>query len=190
MTVQVITVAPTTSVKEIAQILLGAHIGGVPVVDDGALVGIVTSTDILAMVPNIDRMRTARDIMQHDPITLREEASVAAAARVLARNRIKRAPVVRDGKVVGMITRSDLLRPYLRTDSEIQADIEDAVLLHGLGISPRDVHVCVTEGVVELEGTLPDASLEPMLLKLVRAVDGVVDVSAGFTATLHSAIAR
>lgn len=180
MTVGVITVPPTASVKEVAQLLLGGHIGGLPVLDGEELVGIVTSSDVLTLVPHASNLRTAGDIMHHDPICLSEDTSVAAAARTLTRYRIKRAPVIRNGRLVGIVTRSDLLRPYLRTDSEIRAEIEDQVMVRTLGLSPRQIGIEVRDGIVELRGMV-STDVKPMLIRLVRAVDGVVDITDALT---------
>ena len=107
-------------------------------------------------------------------VTLTEEDSVPEAARVLRRHRIKRAPVVREGRVVGIVTQSDLLRPYLRTDAEIRADVEEA-LLHG-DVDPRGIDIRVAEGVVTLEGAVGDARRRRLLTMLARSIDGVIDV--------------
>jgi CBS domain-containing protein len=177
MSVGVITVACDTPVKEVARIMHEARVGGLPVIVDGVIVGIVTSSDILGSVPNVGGMRTAGDVMTRDPVCLREDLTVAGAARVLARNRIKRAPVLRDGKLVGMVTRSDLLRPYLRTDGEIRADVEDSVLIRTMHLRPHDVQVEVDAGVVTLRGAIEHPEEVRVLERLVRAIDGVVDVA-------------
>lgn len=177
MTVAVISVAPATPVKEIAQTLVGARIGGVPVLEEGRLVGIVTSSDVLAVKERSgEASPTAADVMTGKPRTLTEGTSVAAAARVLARYRIKRAPVVRGSKVVGIITRGDLLRPYLRTDWEILAEVEDEVLGRTLGLSPRKVRVEVRGGAVRLSGEIASDELRALAVRLVRAAAGVVGV--------------
>jgi osmotically-inducible protein OsmY len=74
------------------------------------------------------------------------------------------------------VTRADLLRPYLRTDSEILAEVEDAVIERALGLSPRLVRPFVANGVVRIEGEVPTRRARAILLRLVRSVDGVVDV--------------
>ncbi len=109
-------------------------------------------------------------------VSLVEEMTVTEAARVLQRHHIKRAPVTRGDRLVGIVTRADLLRPYLRTDAEILAEVEDSILARALGLSPRSVQVSVEEGVVSIEGRVGSAREKAILLRLARSVDGVVDV--------------
>ncbi len=105
-----------------------------------------------------------------------EEMTVTEAARVLQRHHIKRAPVTRGDKLVGIVTRADLLRPYLRTDAEILAEIEDNVIRRALGLSPRGIDLSVGDGVVTIKGRVRGSREKAILLRLVRSVDGVVDV--------------
>jgi len=182
MTVGLITVESNTPVKELAQLIIGARIGGLPVLDGDRLVGIVTSTDLLANEPSL-AARTARDVMTTNPVTLTEDMTVSGAARVLQKNKIKRAPVMRGERLVGLVTRADLLRPYLRTDSEIRAEVENDVLVRALGLSPREFQVRVENGVVSLEGVLPNEHVHSLFLRLVRSVAGAVDVLDRLTVT-------
>lgn len=175
MTVGLITAGLDTPVKELAQLIIGARIGGLPVLDGDELVGIVTSTDLLANEPSL-AARTAQDVMTPSPVTLTEDMTVSGAARMLQKNGIKRAPVMRGKRLVGVVTRADLLRPYLRTDSEILAEVENDVLVRALGLSPRELRVRVDNGVVSLAGTLPNDHVRALLVRLVRSVAGAVDV--------------
>lgn len=178
MTVGVVTVAPDTSVKEIAQLLLGARVSGVPVIEEGRLVGVVSESDILPLHEGDPGhpIGTAADVMTRKVVSLVEGMTVTEAARILQRHRVKRAPVTRGDRVVGIVTKADLLRPYLRTDSEILAEVEDAVIERALGLSPRLVRPFVSDGIVRLEGEVPTRRARAILLRLVRSVDGVVDV--------------
>jgi predicted transcriptional regulator len=114
--------------------------------------------------------------MTRPVISLMEEDSVTQAARVLQRHRVKRAPVLRRGILVGMITRSDLLRPYLRTDLEIRADVEEALFGDGLGLIPDRIDVSVEGGVVRLQGIVRDGRHQALTVRLARSVEGVIDV--------------
>lgn len=176
MTVRVFTVGPETPVKEVASLLIERRMSGVPVVDGAEVVGIVSESDILPLHEEKPArpVRTAADVMTAPVITLTEEATVTEAARVMERHRVKRAPVLRDGVLVGIITRGDLLRPYLRTDSEILAAVEDAVVAQGL--SPRVIRAGASEGVVTLEGSVSAERDRAILLRLIRSLDGVIDV--------------
>jgi CBS domain-containing protein len=176
MSVRVITVTPETPVRAVASLLVERRISGVPVVDYGRVVGIVSESDILPLHEEKPArpVRTAADVMTAPVITLTEEATVTEAARVLERHRVKRAPVLRDGLLVGIVTRGDLLRPYLRTDTEILVAVEDTIEAQGL--SPRHVKAVVSNGVVTLQGAVSTQRDRAILLRLVRSVDGVVDV--------------
>lgn len=179
MTVRVRTVSPDTPLKEVASLLIGERISGVPVVQDGRVVGILSEADLVPLRESRPGrpLRTAANLMTRPVITVTEDITVTEAARVLERHRIKRAPVLREGRLVGMVTRSDLLRPYLRTDGEIRAEVEDAVLREAMGLSPREVQVSVAGGVVTIEGRVAAERDRALLLRLARGVDGVVDVA-------------
>jgi predicted transcriptional regulator len=177
MSSRVLTVRAQTPLKEVAELLIRNRIGGLPVTDpEGRIVGIVSEADLqpTSQGAPLKPIRAAGDVMTRPIITLSEEDTVTQAARVLGRHRVKRAPVVRDGVVVGMITRSDLLRPYLRTDSEIRADVEEALL--GDGPGPHRLEVTVEEGVVRLSGVVADRQQRAISSRLARAVEGVIDV--------------
>lgn len=178
MTVGVVTVSPTTPVKEIASLLVGARVSGVPVVDEGRVVGIVSESDILPVHEGDPghSVKIAGDVMNPKVVSLIEAMTVTEAARVLQRHRIKRAPVTRGDRLVGIVTRADLLRPYLRTDSEILTEVEEMVIERALGLSPRSTHATVADGVVRLDGSVPTRRARAILLRLVRSVDGVVDI--------------
>jgi CBS domain-containing protein len=129
MSTRVLSVRSDAPLKEVATLLLSNRIGGVPVLDEGGRVlGIVSESDLQPAREGAPArpLRTAADVMTRPVVTLTEDDTVTQAARMLLRHRIKRAPVLREGVIVGMITRSDLLRPYLRTDLEIRADVEEA----------------------------------------------------------------
>jgi predicted transcriptional regulator len=179
MSTRLIAVRPEEPLKELAGILVRKRIGGVPVTDaEGHVLGIVSETDLQPTREGapLRPVRTAADVMTRPVITLTEENTVTQAARVLQRHRVKRAPVVRQGVVVGMITRSDLLRPYLRTDSEIRADVEEVLFNDGLGLLPDRIDVRVEGGVVRLQGLVGDPRQQAVTVRLARGVEGVIDV--------------
>lgn len=178
MTVGVVTAAPDTPVKELAALMVGARVSGIPVVEGGKVAGIVSESDLMPLHEGDPGhpVQVAGDVMSRKLVTLVEGMTVTEAARVLQRHRVKRAPVMRGERLVGIVTRADLLRPYLRTDLEILAEVEESVLSGALGISPRGVRALVTDGVVRLEGRVTSARTRAILLRLVRAVDGVVDL--------------
>lgn len=178
MSVRLLCARPDTPIQEVARTLVRDRIGGMPVVDsEGRIRGIVSESDLQPVsegAPGRARL-TATDVMTRPVITLTEDDTVTQAARVLKRHHVKRAPVVREGRVVGMVTQSDLLRPYLRTDGEIQVDVEEALLEDGVSLG-ADVWVRVHAGVVILDGAVQDRRQAAIITRLARAVDGVVDV--------------
>lgn len=108
MTTNVCTIQPQASVQEIAQLLYQKRISGAPVVDaDGRIIGIITEADIISKV---DREGlSVGDIMSHEVISVEEETPVNEIAALLTERKIKRVPVVRDGKLVGIVSRADIV---------------------------------------------------------------------------------
>ena len=108
MTSKVCTIHPEASAKEVAQLLSERRISGVPVVDsNGRLTGIVTEADVISKV-NRGGLSVA-DIMSHEIITVEEETPVGEIATLLTERKIKRVPVVHNGKVVGIVSRADIV---------------------------------------------------------------------------------
>ena len=178
MSVRLYCARPETTIKEVARRLIRNRIGGMPVVDaDGRIQGIISESDLQPVRDGKTHrpLRTAADAMTRPVVSLTEEDTVTEAARVLVRHGIKRAPVLREGRVVGIVTRSDLLRPYLRADGEIRLDVEEA-LLQEVAAEGAQVDVAVTDGIVRLEGVVPGRRQAALLVSLAGAVDGVVDV--------------
>ena len=190
MTVRLFCARPETPLKEVARRLVRNRIGGMPVVDAGGRIkGMISESDIQPLKNGAPGrpVQTAGDVMTRPVIVLSEVDTVTEAARVLSRHRIKRAPVLRDGRVVGIVTNSDLLRPYLRSDGEIRLDVEEALLDDGVA-GGGTIDVSVHEGVVSLEGSVRDRREAALLSSLARAVDGVVDVrnSTNFSVTAEA----
>jgi CBS domain-containing protein len=110
-------------------------------------------------------------------ITIGPEASLGQAARLMHEKRVKRLPVVEEGgKVVGIVSRADLLKVFMRPDEEIRQEVVGDVLARMLSIGPDRVRATVRDGVVTVEGLVERRSLIPLLAGLVRGVDGVVGV--------------
>jgi CBS-domain-containing membrane protein len=106
MTSNVVSIPPETPVHEIASMLSGYRISGMPVVDDkGHMVGLVTEADLISK-----QGETAADIMSTRVVTVDETTSVDEIAQILTSNRFKRVPVVRDEKLVGIVSRADIVR--------------------------------------------------------------------------------
>ncbi|MFB0627476.1 CBS domain-containing protein [Streptomyces sp. AB3(2024)] len=178
MTPAAVTVQRGTAFKEVARLLHEFGITAVPVVDGaGRAVGVVSEADLLGGLGTGGGADTAGDLMSSPPVTARPEWSVVRAARLMREHRIKRLPIV-DGenRVVGVLSRSDLLQLFLRRDRAIQEEILEDVLTRTLRLRPSALTVDVADGVVTLSGTVARSSLVPIVLRLCQSVDGVVDV--------------
>lgn len=210
MTHTVVRVRPDTPFKTIAELFAEHDITAVPVVDDsGRPVGVVSEADLLRRESNqpdpagllavLDTpgeelppsvATTASGLMTAPAIVAHPEWSVVEAARVMDRGRIKRLPVVDEtGTLVGIVSRSDLLRVFLRRDSLIREEISGDILERAMGIGPDEVSVRVDDGRVLLRGTVDRRSLVDVLVRLSEAVDGVVGVSAELDYRTDEAVA-
>jgi CBS domain-containing protein len=200
MTTSVVTVDRITPYKEIARLLADHRVSGLPVLRMGRhVVGVVTEADLLnAQAKTARRLRsasrrawwprgqqhpplTAGELMTAPAITVGPDVTIPAAARVMSTHHVRRLPVVdEDGKLIGVVSRRDLLSVFLRPDEDIAADIRrvlDDILL----TRPEDADVKVRNGVVTLSGSVRPAAgdhieLIPLAIKLMWDVDGVVDI--------------
>ncbi len=119
----------------------------------------------------------ARDVMASPVITTTPEASLARVARMLHDHGVKQVPVTDpQGKVVGIVSRRDLLRVFLRTDEEIRREVVEEIVVRTLWLDRSILRVAVSERVVTLQGQLDQRSLAEWLVELVEKVDGVVGV--------------
>jgi CBS domain-containing protein len=195
MTRQVLTVHPNTPFKEIAQILVGQGIDAVPVVDEtGTLLGVVSGSDLTCHEeppPSIGsllvhartertharkrRGRTARELMTSPACTVSPSVGVCEATATMHRRSVGRLVVVDQGRVVGILARSDVLRVFTRSDDALQDDVE-AVVRSAIGAAARRVVVTVADGIVHLRGTVERSSTACVAVAEARAVAGVVDV--------------
>lgn len=182
MTPTAVTVRPATAFKEIARLLQEFDITAMPVVDEsGRPVGVVSEADLLRRRA-VGGTPTAEDLMTSPAVTARPEWSAVRAARVMQRHGVKRLPVVdADGRVIGVLSRSDLIRLFLRHDHAIQEEIVEDVLTRTLHIAPSSITVGVDDGLVTLSGTVSGPELLPVLVRLCQSVDGVVDVDNRLT---------
>nr|BFE38376.1 CBS domain-containing protein [Actinomadura rugatobispora] len=199
MTSDVVTVSPEASFKDVITTLAEREISGVPVVDGtGRVLGVVTEADLLrkeaaaatAAEPSrkprtkrerLDRARseaaTAGDAMSSPAVTTTADATVAEAARSLCRHGFKRLPVVDSaGRPVGVVSRTDLLRVFLKPDAQIHDEVIHEIVIGSLWLDPAEVEADVRDGVVTLRGRVPLASLVPIAERLTASVDGVIRV--------------
>ncbi|MEK2477412.1 CBS domain-containing protein [Streptomyces noursei] len=178
MTPNAVTVQRGTLFREIARLLDEYDITAVPVVDDdGRPVGVVSEADLLRRQLSKAGAANAEAIMTSPAVVARPEWSVVEAARTMEQRKVKRLPVIDDGgRLIGVISRSDLVQLFLRRDRAIQEEILEEVLTRTLGVAPSAVTVAVADGTVTLTGTLDRKSLVPIAVRLCESVDGVVEV--------------
>jgi CBS-domain-containing membrane protein len=199
MTRDVVSVRPNASLKEIAARLAEHDISAVPVTDYGdRVVGVVSEADLVARQGGPARRRsrwhrvhlrparqpaaTATDLMTTPAITIGEGTEIIDVARLLVARDIKRVPVVdAENRLLGIVSRHDLVRVFVRPDDEIAKEVREEVLLHDLWIDPAGVQVTVLDGVVTLRGQVERRSLVPIVASLCHRVDGVVDVTNELT---------
>jgi CBS domain-containing protein len=164
MTPQVVVVAPDCGYKHVVDVMVDFKVSAVPVVEDGVVVGLVSEADLLH-------------------ITIGPSESIGAAARMMEQHRVKRLPVVDEstGRLVGIVARRDLLRPYLRPDEEIKEDVATQVIRDALWIDPAGIDIAVNDGRVVLRGRVDRRTTAAIAVRLVQALAGVVSVDDELT---------
>ncbi|WP_304452726.1 CBS domain-containing protein [Nocardiopsis sp. YSL2] len=195
MTEHVFAAREDTGYKGLAAFMRRKHVNALPVVDvRNRVLGVVSTADLLTKLADpdpeegymaeplrerLDRIKSsaavARDLMTAPAVTVTADAQPRETAALMRHRRVKRLPVVDgDGRLIGIVSRSDLLRVYEVTDDELQRTV-DREIVHGrLGLA--DVETAVRRGVVTLTGNVPHRSDIPRLAHAVRAVEGVVRV--------------
>lgn len=205
MTKRAISVRPGASLKEVAEILARGGISGLPVVDEeGRVLGVVSEADILqkergrgaerrgvlawlsewegAEAEAKLRARTAGEAMTQPAVTIEGERPIWAATAAMIDHGVNRLPVVdAEGRLVGIVTRADLVRAFARPDAEIAREIREDVVGRTLWIPPENVEVTVESGVVTLRGEVQTRSEAELLPPFVERVPGVVTVGSEVT---------
>ena len=197
MTEKVVSVAPDSDFKLIARLLEHHHVNLLPVIDEEhRVVGVVSEADLLTKVEwqgrhptRIERwllledeMRRAEatlasQMMTTDVATIEPDATVNVAAQQMMFRHVKALPVVDAGhRLVGIVSRADIVKSFVRDDASIARDVVRDVLRGALAIDPETVTVAVKDGKVTLTGTIESRSLREMLTGLVAAVPGVVSI--------------
>ena len=206
MTTEVVAVQPEMPLKEAGRLMLARAVSGLPVVDQqGDLLGVISESDILAKEREVfpgDRppwllsggrqARTLRrkadafsvgEAMTRPAIAISDFRSVASAARVMLDAGVNRLPVVRNGVLVGIVTRSDMVRAFVRGDEpvagEIHAEIEASAVAAEVDVSR--IEVTIHHGDVLLDGTVPLRSNAETIARIVRNVPGVSSVVSDLT---------
>ncbi|MEW1775455.1 CBS domain-containing protein [Streptomyces sp. NPDC086777] len=194
MTRTVAAVGRRAPFKEIVRLMRDRQVSALPVIEGaGRVVGVVSEADLLANeelrddpdaaylqlrqpvdVAKADAL-TAGDLMSLPAVTVRPDDTLSEAAGTMAREGVKRLPVVDEaGLLTGIVSRGDLLKVFLRDDAEIADEVRREI---GSYLAPASaVRVEVSDGVVTLAGRIHDTALVPVAARLVRTVEGVVDV--------------
>jgi CBS domain-containing protein len=200
MTENVFTVTADTPLKVVATRMLEYGVSGMPVVkDEDQVVGVVSETDILFKErPAPDRKgvvdwlmhygedpplakldaRTAGEAMTTPAVTIASGRSVADAATLMLEVRVDRLPVVDGGRLVGILTRSDLVRAFTRSDEVLEREIREEGVLRRFWMGPSNVTVTVEEGNVLLGGEVETEDLAESLVRFAELTPGVVSVES------------
>jgi CBS domain-containing protein len=197
MTANVAAVGPDATLKQVAELMGNRGISGVPVVGErGEVLGVVSEEDIVVKVAShperagvswrlfapegLDPGRlaaaTAGEAMTIPAVTVDTEASVAEAARLMVDHGVKRLPVVGDGRLVGIVTRADVVRAFTRSDGEIWEELRNDVLPRQLWIPPEQLDVSVTGGRVTVAGEVETRTEAELVEAFAWRVPGVVSV--------------
>ena len=210
MTRDVVTVAPDKPIHEIATLMVAKNVSGIPVVGDGGkLLGMISQSDLLhraevgterkrkwwfRMFADSDALardfvkahgHTANDVMTRYIVSVREDADLRDVADILDKHKIKRVPVVNEGRLVGIVTRGDLVRALtLSQFAKSDKKIDNAALHRALQdriqtqpwINKTYINLTVNDGVVELWGFVDSNEQHRALRLLVEETEGVTKV--------------
>lgn len=183
-----------TSFKEVARHLAEDRVSAMPVAEPGGrVVGVVSEADLILRdesfgirwlpdgwtkrsVRRKAHAKTAGELMSSPAVTVGPDADVSEAAAIMRKWTIKQLPVCDDdGHLLGVLSRSDLLREFLREDTDLAFDVAE-LLWHKMSLPRKEVSFSVEDGVVTLEGQVEHRVQVPEILDRVRRVPGVVDV--------------
>jgi CBS domain-containing protein len=205
MTPDVICVGPDTPLAELVRLMLDHDVSGVPIVEDGCVVGMVSEGDLLRraelgietrprrwleLLTSSDRLaadyakshgRKASEIMTRDVATVDAATPITEVAHLLEAKHIKRVPVTRDGRLVGIVTRRNLLQalatslavPLADTDDRTMRDAFYAELRRQAWSTPSLINVVVTDRVVHLWGIAPDETVRQAVVVVAENIPGV-----------------
>jgi CBS domain-containing protein len=196
MTRTVVALGRGAGFKDIVKTMQQWKVSALPVLDDERrVIGVVSEADLLPKeafhdgdpdrYSELRRLSdlsktgavTAGELMTAPALTVHADATLARAARTMALNRAKRLPVVDDqGLLTGIVSRSDLLKVFLRDDKDIADEICRDVVARLFPEQVETIRVEVRDGVATVTGRIPDTDMVPVATRLVRAVEGVVDV--------------
>jgi CBS-domain-containing membrane protein len=199
MTSPVFSVSPDTPLQRVAWLLTEYHISGVPVVDrKDQLRGVVSEADLLPkeaglsaffkptfLIPGFSNEarvqirkfqgRTAGELMTPDPITANENTPVKELASTMIEHNINRIPIVRSGRLVGIVSRNDVLKVFKRSDETLENVVQDRIR-EDLWIDLDKLQIAVQDGVVRISGSVAVRSEIGLIESYVREIDGVISI--------------
>lgn len=205
MTTDVVTATPSMRLRDLAELLIARSISGAPVVNEtGSVIGIISEGDlltkqaerpltkrrplewILGELGDTDTRRrhdatTVAEAMTAPAITISPDASTHEAASMMIDRRVNRLPVVGEGELLGIVTRADLVRAYLRRDADAVRTIRHDVLRRALWLDPDAFRIEVHDGVATIAGRVDRRSTADILRRLVGLVEGVDRVASRVT---------
>ncbi len=205
MTPDVICARPDTSLAELVRLMLDNAVSGVPIVEDGRVVGMVSEGDLLRraelgmatrplrwleLLTSSDRLaadyakshgRKASEIMTRDVVTVDAATPITDVAHLLEARHIKRVPVTRDGRLVGIVTRRNLLQALATSLAAPAADADDRTIRDALyaelqrqaWATPSSINAVVTDRVVHLWGIAPDDTVRQAIVVAAENIPGV-----------------
>jgi CBS domain-containing protein len=196
MTRDVVSVRGTAEYKDILAVMRELHVSAFPVLDAADhVVGVVSEEDLLlkevgqeALAGHLivsGRRRehakaagvTAAELMSKPPVTIGPEDTVAGAARLMHDRQVKRLPVVDDaGRLVGIVSRVDVLSVFDRPDDEIRDQVIKDIVEAEFALDPDALDVTVSSGIVTVTGRIESRTLAPALIEAIRHAEGVIDV--------------
>ncbi|MEW2256570.1 CBS domain-containing protein [Streptomyces sp. NPDC047869] len=201
MTRAVVAVGRKAPFKDIVERMEQWKVSALPVLEgDGRVIGVVSEADLLPKeefrdsdpdrrtqlrrLPDMAKAGavTADEVMSAPAVTVHADATLAEAARIMALRHVKRLPVVNAEDVLeGVVSRSDLLKVFLRPDDDLADEIRRDVVDVLFPAPVEPVHITVSDGVATLTGRVTDATRIPLAVGMVRAVEGVVGVDCHLT---------
>lgn len=202
MTKQVVSASPEMSLRDAAALLVEHDISGLPVVLGSEVVGVLSEEDIVRKAsagapgqaslfswlfePDMSERKvsaqTVAEAMTAPALTIEATRPVYEAARRMISESVNRLPVLEHGKLVGILTRADIVRAFARADGELTREIHDDILRRTFWVQPGSVTVKVDQGRVSLRGEVETEADVEMLPIFVSRVPGVVSVRANLRA--------
>jgi CBS domain-containing protein len=193
MTRRVLAAHEDAGFKDIVMILRRGRFSSLPVIDQlGVVIGVVSEGDLLAKmavepvlpVAASPQRRGAKaaalaagELMTRPAITIGPSATLRDAAQLMQDQRVKRLPVVDDsGRLMGIVSRVDLLGVFGRRDEEIRAEIAQRILAGDFALDPRGFDVSVAAGIVTIRGDVAARDTIALLLDAISDVEGVISV--------------